>query len=654
MFKKFIAAVAISALLIPLTAHAQDVKGADVGLSKDLIYFVFPDRYQNGDTGNDLAGGTTTDPRSGYDPTSTAHFHGGDLKGLTGTCLPGDNGLARIKELGFTAVWLTPLVTQTNGTSSGAGYHGYWGQDFLNVDPHLGTNEDLVALSACAKKLGLKLILDVVTNHTGDVIEYSGRNAFIPESLKNAKNPAWLNTLNNYHNVGSVNSCWGEGRCEQLGDFYSLDDLATEKEEVYQGWIDVYSEWIKKYGFAGFRVDTARHVDNDFFKNWTPGIKESAQSVGIDNFTVFGEVYDVNPMNLVTYVREKKIPTVLDFGFQRTATQFASGYSDADVLANLFGVDDQYTTSTSNAANLVTFLGNHDMGRIGFLIPASQQNAKRDLLARTKLAHALMYLSRGIPTVYYGDEVGMTGSGNGGDQRARQDMFETKIPFWKSEERVGSEPVGDGNSFTGAATHPIALYLKDLARLRTMYPALANGQMQIRSSTGGVLVLSKYDPVEKIEYLVAFNNAKSAVTRTTTTASGPSWKTIFGTPTVSAKGSAVTITVPALDTVVLQSTKLMVPAKITASTLKVRKDFLTGMNEVSAPLKSTGLSRVEFSIKPAGSKVWVNAGTDFSSPYRIYISPADYKEGSTLAIKATAINIKGDRSVFKQIETINR
>ena len=654
MLKKFIAGIALCALVIPYSATAQEVVKPQVGLSKDVIYFVFPDRYRNGDASNDLAGGKTSDPTSGYDPTSTAHFHGGDLKGLTGTCAPGDDGLARIKALGFTAVWLTPLITQVDGTSAGAGYHGYWGKDFLNVDPHLGTNEDLLALSACAKKLGLKLILDIVTNHTGDVIQYAGKTAFIPEEAKNAKNPAWLNTLDNYHNSGSSSSCWGEGRCEQIGDFYSLDDLATEKPEVYQGWVDVYGEWIKKYGFEGFRVDTARHVDNDFFKNWSPGISAAAKEVGIDNFTIYGEVWDINPMNLVTYVREKKIQTVLDFAFQRTATQFAAGYSDAAVLATLFDVDDQYTTSTSTASNLVTFLGNHDMGRIGFLIPAAQAQAKNDLLARTKLAHALMYFSRGIPSVYYGDEVGMTGSGNGGDQRARQDMFETKILAWKSEPRVGSEPVGDGNSFTNAASHPLAIYLGELAKLRATYPGLANGQMQIRSAKGNTLVLSKYDPIEKIEYLVAFNNGKQSSKVTVATSSTAKWKSLLGGSTFSIKGASVTLTIPAFEAVVLQSSSVMPPAKIMPAALKTRMDFLTGMLEVSAPLKSSGMSRVEFSVKAAGSTKWVSAGTDFNSPYRVYLSPTDYKYGSKVSIKATAFNIKGEKVAFKQIEAVNK
>ena len=654
MFKKIIAGIALCALVIPYSATAQEVVKPQVGLSKDVIYFVFPDRYRNGDAANDLAGGKTSDPTSGYDPTSTAHFHGGDLKGLTGTCQPGDDGLARIKALGFTAVWMTPLVTQVDGTGGGAGYHGYWGKDFLNVDPHLGTNEDLLALSACAKKLGLKLILDIVTNHTGDVIQYADKTAYLPEDQKSAKSPAWLNKLDNYHNVGSVDRCWGEGRCEQIGDFYSLDDLATEKPEVYQGWVNVYSEWIKKYGFEGFRVDTARHVDNDFFKNWSPGIDSAAKSTGINNFTIFGEVYDVNPMNLVTYVRERKIQTVLDFAFQRTATQFASGYSDASVLATLFNVDDQYTTSTSTASNLVTFLGNHDMGRVGFIIPQAQAQAKNDLLARTKLAHALMYFSRGIPTVYYGDEVGMTGSGNGGDQRARQDMFETKITAWKSEARVGSDPVGDGNSFTQSANHPLAIYIAELAKLRATYPALANGQMQIRSATGNTLVLSKWDPVEKIEYLVAFNNGKQASKVTVNTASAAKWKSLLGSSTFSNKAVSVTLTVPAFDAVVLQSSAVMAPAKIAVTALKTRMDFLTGMLEVSAPLKSSGLSRVDFSVKAAGSTKWVNAGSDFNSPYRIYLSPTEYKYGSKVSIRATAFNIKGEKVVFKQIEAVNK
>ena len=276
----------LTSLFLGLTtvtfAASAPVLSAKAGLSSDLIYFVMPDRYKDGDKTNNLS--------DGFNPSGTAFFHGGDLKGLTGTCAPGDDGLVRIKALGFTAVWVTPLVVQQPSTSYGAGYHGYWGLDFLNVDPHLGTNDDLLKFSECAKKLKLKLILDVVTNHTGDIIQYNGHDPYIPAGLANAKNPSWLNDITNYHNVGDKAHCWGDGDCVVLGDFGGLDDLATEKPVVYQGWGDVYGAWIKKYGFQGFRVDTAKHVDSNFFKNWSPLINANAKSVGISKFTIFGEV----------------------------------------------------------------------------------------------------------------------------------------------------------------------------------------------------------------------------------------------------------------------------------------------------------------------------------------------------------------------------
>jgi hypothetical protein len=128
----------------------------------------------------------------------------------------------------------------------------------------------------------------------------------------------------------------------------------------------------------------------------------------------------------------------------------------------------------------------------------------------------------------------------------------------------------------------------------------------------------------------------------------------LGGSTFSNKGAAVTLTVPAFDAVVLQSSAVMPVAKITATALKARMDFLTGMLEVSAPLKSSGLNRVDFSVKAAGSTKWVNAGSDFNSPYRVYLSPTDYKYGSKVSIRATAVNIKGEKVAFKQIEAVNK
>lgn len=637
MFNKKLGLLSAMCLTVALaTTSFAASPGQDeshVGLSKDLIYFVFPDRYLNGDTSNDKF--------PGYDPTDTAFFHGGDLKGLTGTCQPGDNGLARIKKLGFTAVWVTPLVVQQKPKPSGAGYHGYWGVDFLNVDPHLGTKADLIAFSECAKKLNLKLILDIVTNHTGDVIQYNDKVAYIPTDLKNAKNPAWLNDLSNFHNVGDMGNCWGDGSCMQLGDFYGLDDIATEKPVVYNGWADVYGQWIKDYGFVGFRVDTARHVDDNFFKNWSPQINAQAASVGIKNFTTFGEVWDVNPINLMNYVRRNKIQTVLDFPFQRTSTEFASGYSDASTVANLFSYDDLYTSATSSASNLVTFLGNHDMSRAGKIIESKRINPAAELLPRTLLGHALLYLTRGIPSVYYGDEVGMTGTGSGSDQLARQDMFSTKVKIWKTEKRIGSSPIGSGDSFAITDKHPIALYLEKLAALRAANPGLANGSMQIRIAKDSLLVISKKDDVENREYLVAFNNSTKPIKTTITTATSVGgWKNLLGASTISFKNEKVTVTVPALSTLVLKANKVIDKTAVKVGKITSEMDFLTGYYETKAMITSQDLLRVTFYCRTAADRQWTSLGTDTNAPYSVYIDPLDY-EGKKLEIRAEAVNSKG-------------
>ena len=131
---------------------------------------MLPDRYANGDPTNDRGGATGGSSVTGFDPTSTGWYHGGDLKGLTGSCSDPGTGLARIKDLGFTAIWIAPVVVQQWVQGDSAAYHGYWGLDFTNVDPHLGTDADFAAFVDCAHSLGLKVYLDVVVNHTADVI----------------------------------------------------------------------------------------------------------------------------------------------------------------------------------------------------------------------------------------------------------------------------------------------------------------------------------------------------------------------------------------------------------------------------------------------------------------------------------------------------
>ena len=639
MKRKITLALLVSVFLsLSTISFGANVSSTKVGLSQDLIYFVMPDRYKDGDKKNNDNGGFNT--------SLTAFYHGGDLKGLIGTCEPGDDGLARIKSLGFTAVWLTPVVTQQEAIGAGSGYHGYWGVDFLNVDPHLGTNADMLEFSKCAKKLGLKIILDVVTNHTGDIIKYRGNEAYIPTESKNLKNPAWLNNLSNYHNVGDMSSCWGAGNCTKLGDFYGLDDLATEKPQVYKGWAEVYGKWISNYGISGFRVDTARHVDDKFFRNWSPLIQATAKKSNINDFTIFGEVFDYSVFNLMTYVRQNKIQTVLDFPFQAKATEYASGYSNAPTLTALFENDDYYTSTQSSASNLVTFLGNHDVGRTGFIIASKRVQPADQLLPRTNLANALMYFSRGIPTVYYGDEVGMTGTNSGKDQFARQDMFPTDVEIWKTEPRVGGSPIGNGDAFTATSQSPVANYLIKLAEIRKSNPALANGPMLERYSKHALYVISKKDVTENREYLVAFNNSDTdEVVEVTTATSTGGWTQILGKTNVTTSQSKVRFTVPALSTIVLKANSPIDQFATKFTKISTSFDDLTGFYKVKAGITSRDFLAVEFFARNVGSTKWVSQGVDTGAPYAVFLDPIDFPK-KKIELRAVARNSKGESFVL--------
>ena len=637
-----LALLALLALLLApfnsLYAQTPTVDVARTGIDKEVIYFVMPDRYRNGDSSNDNF--------PGFDPTHTAFFHGGDLKGLTGNCVD-DDGLARLKKLGFTAIWLTPLVVQQPPTDGGAGYHGYWGVDFLDVDPHLGTKEDLLALSSCAEKLGLKLILDVVTNHTGDIVWYNNREAYIPDKYKNIKNPSWLNEISNYHNYGDMNSCWSPGACVRDGDFFGLDDLATEKPEVYNGLAEVYGDWIEKYGFVGFRVDTARHLDNEFFKNWSPQINQIAGESGMANFTIFGEVWEPSPIALMPYIRVNKMQSALDFPFQRVAVDYAASSSNAGILKNLFAYDDYYTSATSSASNLVTFLGNHDMGRANFLIERVKINPPGQLLSRVKLANTLLYLSRGIPTVYYGDEVGILGSGNGRDQLARQDLFPTKVEIWKQEARVTGRPVGDADSFTDTFSNPIAKHLMALSELRKLHPALANEQMQIRYAKGPVFAFSKRALNEKREYLVALNNGAKARTVTISTATSGKWRDLIDGKSFMSKSGELTLKLDGLSSKILRAESDINLRGIKLGKLSLKEDFLSGFYNLSLKVESKDLAIAEFFIRTKGVSKWSTLGVDLNQPFKVFIDP--YQYSGPVEVKAIVVDSKGGKYELQEL-----
>ncbi len=133
--------------------------------------------------------------------------------------------------------------------------------------------------------------------------------------------------------------------------------------------IDVYKAWVD-LGIDGFRIDTVKHVNTEFWQKFSPAIQAEANRVGNRDFFMFGEVYDARPEYMSTFTTTAKLPATLDFGFQAQAQAFAQGKATTN-LRDLFVADDYYTDTDSNAYQLPTFLGNHDMGRLSYLLKAS-------------------------------------------------------------------------------------------------------------------------------------------------------------------------------------------------------------------------------------------------------------------------------------------
>lgn len=608
--------------------------------STDSTYFVMTDRFANGDTSNDLGGAVDFRLASGFDPSDPGFYHGGDLPGLI-------SKLRYIKNLGFTAIWITPPVVQKVVQGGSAAYHGYWGLDFTTIDKHLGSESDFKNLITQAHALGLKIIVDIVVNHTADVIQYNDKKvAFIPAGQSKAKKPAFLNQLSNYHNQGDSTFT---GTSLLTGDFYGLDDLYTEKKSVRDGWISLWSSWVTKYKFDGFRIDTARHVEPGFWKLFNPAIQRAAKSVGIRDFTIYGEVADANPEDTAPFVTEQNFPSLLDFSFQAAVTRYASASGGAGALADLFNADDLYTSAKTNAYSLRTFLGNHDMGRIGYFI---QQRAGWDgpdvVYRRDVLAQSLLMLLRGSPVLYYGDEKGMAGSG--GDKLARQDMFASQVSTYQEESRIGGDPIGNRSSFD--ITNPLEDVIQKLNTIRDQNPDLISGSQQVRISSGDNFAATR--STGNNEYLIAANSGDSPSRfEVPVSSQGSSWSVLGGDGEISqAAPSSVIVDLPPQGILVAKANDYSVVKIHPVVTLPpIASDLNSqGWIPITATVTGGNYEQVNFNLQANGG-AWVNIGTadrrTFAANqvpggrYRVYLHPAQYKKGSIVRIQAIAEDSSG-------------
>ena len=566
------------------SAEAQSYR--DRPPEDEVIYFVLPDRFENADAKNDRGGIKGDRLKTGFDPAHKGFYHGGDLKGLT-------KRLDYIQNLGATAIWLTPIFknkpVQGPPGQESSGYHGYWITDFTTVDPHLGTEADFKTFVDAAHARGMKVYMDIIANHTADVLypkECEGKASCLYRSIadypyqrrggtngaainpgfdgrdfskltdpnyaytvtvkpaeKDIKVPAWLNDPLLYHNRGDSTF---KSESSTMGDFVGLDDLYTEHPRVVQGMIEIYGDWIDKYGVDGFRIDTARHVNPEFWARFVPPILAKAKAKGISNFHIFGEVADDTgqPGKLAKHTRRDKLPSVLDFAFGVTTIKTVSGGPTED-WREFFAQDVLYEGGDAAALQLPTFLGNHDAGRFSTFIRRALPNIGEDeLLDRVIIGHVLLMTARGVPTIYYGDEQGFLGDGN--DQDAREDMFASKVAVYNDNNLIGSDATTAQANCT--ADHPLYRTIRELAEVRKATPALRRGETVFRAGTEapGLLAFSRI--LDGREVLVAVNTSTQPIEQNVVVeTSSERFSALAGTcPTAASAPGSVRVTLPPL------------------------------------------------------------------------------------------------------------
>ncbi len=373
----------------------------------DVIYFLMPDRFADGDTSNN-------DPAKSkglYDRAKGRHYHGGDLQGLI-------DKLPYLKSLGVTAIWTTPVYDNNDkvdtkeiypGVPETTGYHGYGAVDMYAVDEHLGDMAKLREFVQKAQALGFKVIQDQVANHTGPYHVWAN----------DPPTPTWWNgTLenhlsNNWQKWTAMNprATYQTQRRNIDGWFIDiLPDFNQDDAEVEKYLIQNSLWWLEMNGFDAIRMDTLPHVPRTFWQKWGSAIKREYPNVNI-----LGELFDSDPA-LISYFQtgrrghdgvDTQIDTLYDFAlFYPIRNAFAQGKSIREI-SQMFSKDWLYP----NSEVLTTFLGVHDMPRF-----MNESGATAEGL---KMAQTLIMTSRGTPLLYYGDELAMRG---GGDPDNRRDF----------------------------------------------------------------------------------------------------------------------------------------------------------------------------------------------------------------------------------------
>lgn len=437
----------------------------------DAIYLIMPDRFVNGDVSNDsIAGYSDSMQKIQYQGRAS-----GDLQGVI-------NKLDYIKELGFTAIWLTPVVENNTFRS----YHGYAATNFYKVDPRLGTNELYKKLVEEAHKRNLKIIFDHVANHCSDDHPWMKN---LP--MKNWFNGTKENHLEANHNKMVFTDIHADSttikQVEQGWFVSSMPDLNQENIYVQNYIIQNTIWWMEYAGFDGIREDTYPYNNQKFMSRWAKTILNEYPTTNI-----VGEVWTGEVDFLSTYQKNnpfKKmntyLPSVTDFALRDVLIRFVEGKDNTYQIFNVLAKDYLYTDATQ----LLTFVDNHDLPRLMYFAKGNIQKAK--------MAYDILFTVRGIPQIFYGSEIGMIGTDDHGSLR---------IPF------PGGFPNDKRNAFAEQGRtdyeNDIFNHLKTLLKIRNSNNAFTLGKLVHFPPINDVYVYFRIHENEKF-MIVVNNNSKT-------------------------------------------------------------------------------------------------------------------------------------------------
>lgn len=443
----------------------------------DIMYLITPDRFANGDPANDKVAAL----KEGVNRADENGRHGGDLKGII-------DHLDYVRDMGFTAIWMTPVLQNDQPNYS---YHGYSITDFYAVDARMGSNQQYKELSEKASRMGIKIVMDMVFNHCGSEHWW----------MKDLPSRDWINFSDNVQYTNHRKTVTQDPHVAKsdsilLSDGWfskTMPDLNQKNPLMAAYLIQNSIWWIEYAGLGGIRVDTYPYPDMYFMADWTKRI-----ATEYPNMNIVGEEWSENPASVSYWQRGKKnqngyvswLPSLMDFPVQGALIRAlseeekynAGGFLHLyDILANDF----QY----ANSDNLVVFADNHDIHRL-----YNQVGKDTGLV---KLALAFVLTSRGIPQLMYGAELNMEGQTHG--------QIRSDFPGGWSGDAV--------NVFTGKGLSPeqlsIQAFVKTLVRWRRQHPVLSDGKLVHYRPLKEAYVYLRYN--EKGKVLVILNKNKTAL-----------------------------------------------------------------------------------------------------------------------------------------------